>query len=245
MTLLDATAIQLTVTSHPITLKIEPGEIIGLAGLDGHGQEQFLEILGGISSPAGGSVRSEIDGGMVSILSQRQAARAGIVFLPRDRKSEGIFPSMSVIDNFAIASMKQRSRFGVISTRRTERVYLKAKDRLGITAAWSKLPVTGLSGGNQQKVLLARLLELDPQLLLLNDPTRGVDHTTRLAFYDIFRELVGRGDLSIVLLSTELEELVDLCSRVLVFREHSCSAVLKAPGIEVSTVIESMFGSET
>lgn len=245
MTLLIATAIRLTESSRPIDVSIEPGEIIGLAGLDGHGQEQFLEILGGISSPASGRVTSEGDGGMVPIHNQRQAARAGIVFLPRDRKSEGIFPSMSVIDNFAIASMRQRSHLGVISTRQTERAYLKAKERLGIIAAWSQLPITGLSGGNQQKVLLARLLELNPRLLLLNDPTRGVDHTTRLAFYDIFQELVGRGDMSIVLLSTELEELVNLCNRVLVFREHSCNAVLEAPGIVVPTVIESMFGGRS
>src|SRR5271154_7045537 len=197
------------------------GEIIGLAGLDGHGQEVFLEILAGLRRPASGGVLLRVAGGDgVAVTGFRQATRSGIAYLARDRRANGIFPSLSILDNFAMVTLGRDVRFGLISARRRRRRFQIYRQRLSIVAPGGENPITTLSGGNQQKVLLARWLAREPRILLLNDPTRGVDQRTRETLYKIFRELARDEGMALVVLSSEIEELVRLCDRVLVFREQ-------------------------
>jgi ribose transport system ATP-binding protein len=224
-----------------ITQAISPGEIVGLAGLDGHGQERFLLTLAGLHQPAAGEVVVGGPAGAQPIKSFRKAVAAGIAYLPRDRRANGIFPTQSVIDNFAIATPERDRSFGLISFARRRGRYEKYREKLSIVAQRPDAPITTLSGGNQQKVLLARALALEPKILLLNDPTRGVDVATRHVLYDVFRGLAASG-MALVILSTEIEEVLLLCRRVLVFREQEVAAEIDGEAMTSEAVIAAMFG---
>jgi len=223
----------------PITQSIAPGEIVGLAGLDGHGQERFLRALAGLERPVAGEIA--VDGNAGSITSFRKAVAGGIAYLPRDRRSTGIFPTQSVLDNFAISTVSNDRRFGLLSFAARRRRYETYRQKLSIVAPRPDAAITTLSGGNQQKVLLARALALEPGFLLLNDPTRGVDVATRHVLYDVFRGLAAEG-MALVILSSEIEEILLLCHRVLVFREQRVSAEFSGEEMTTDTVIAAMFG---
>ena len=220
---------------------VSVGAIIGLAGLDGHGQDEFLETLAGLRPPGQGLVSKRSQAAMRPIGSFRAAAANGVVYLPRDRRTMGIFPNLSVYDNFAIASLKRDLKGLFISTRARRQRYETFRDQLSIVARDPDLPITGLSGGNQQKVLLARLLARAPDVLLLNDPTRGVDVATRQVLYSVFRQLADDG-MTLVVLSSEIEEAVTLCDRLLVFREKQLAARLTGHDKTPERVIAAMFG---
>ncbi|MBL8581957.1 MAG: sugar ABC transporter ATP-binding protein [Rhizobiaceae bacterium] len=238
---LHVRGVSLAAGKAPITQTIAPGEIVGLAGLDGHGQERFLQTLAGLHAPPAGEVVLSSAKGEQAIRTFRTAVAAGIAYLPRDRRATGIFPTQSVLDNFAIATPERDSRFGLISFARRRARYERYRDKLSIVAQRPDAPITTLSGGNQQKVLLARALALEPKLLLLNDPTRGVDVATRHVLYDVFRDLAA-GGMGLVILSTEIEEVLLLCQRVLVFREYEVAAELSGEAMSADTVIAAMFG---
>ena len=230
-------ALRLAPAGAAITERIGGGEILGLAGLDGHGQERFLQTLAGLVPAASGTVT--LDGSRID--GFRQAVAAGVAYLPRDRRATGIFPTQSVLDNFAISTVGRDTRFGLISTAARRRRYAYWRDKLSIVAPRPDAPVTTLSGGNQQKVLLARALALDPSVLLLNDPTRGVDVATRRVLYGVFRDLAAAG-MALVILSSEIEEIVVLCHRVIVFREQEVAAAFAGAAMTTDAVIAAMFG---
>ncbi len=224
--------------------QIHEGEVIGLAGLDGNGQEAFLEALAGFRAPSGGAVfHGDGETPNQRLRNLRHAVSNGIVYLPRDRRASGIFPTMSILDNFAISSVWNDSRMGLISKRRRRERYEHYRERLSIVAPHPSNLITSLSGGNQQKVLLARALALEPRVLLLNDPTRGVDIATRRVLYDVFRELAAEG-MALVVLSTEIEETLHLCDRVLVFRDYAIANRLAETQMTADRIIATMFGRE-
>lgn len=236
---LHADAVVLAPAAVPVTDSFQAGEIVGLAGLEGHGQDAFLEALAGFRRPLSGGVRSA---GGAQISDPVTAARHGIAYVPRDRRSTGIFPTLSVIDNFAIASVTADVRGGLIGLTARRTRFRSWKERLGIIAASDSTRITALSGGNQQKVLLARALALEPSVLLLNDPTRGVDIRTRHTLYDVFRGMAKDG-MALVVLSTEIEEILRLCHRLLVFRSGTVSARMAAEALSVDRVLGAMFGA--
>ncbi|ESY69295.1 MULTISPECIES: ATP-binding cassette domain-containing protein [Mesorhizobium] len=221
-----------------ITQTIAPGEIVGLAGLDGHGQELFLKMLAGLAPPLGGSIEM---GASRKITGFRKAVASGVAYLPRDRRANGIFPTQSVLDNFAVSTLSRDTRLGLISPAARKARYDLYREKLSIVAPRPDAPITTLSGGNQQKVLLARALALEPAMLLLNDPTRGVDVATRHVLYDVFRGLAADG-MGLVILSSEIEEILLLCQRVLVFRENEVAAEIAGDALTTDSVISAMFG---
>jgi ribose transport system ATP-binding protein len=227
--------------ASPIAKRIAPGEIVGLAGLDGHGQELFLKMLAGLDPPLGGSIALDLPGGQRQITGFRKAVSSDIAYLPRDRRASGIFPTQSVLDNFAISTLARDTRLGLISPAARRARYESYREKLSIVAPRPDAPITTLSGGNQQKVLLARALALQPAILLLNDPTRGVDVATRHVLYDVFRGLADDG-MALVILSSEIEEILLLCHRVLVFRENEVAAEISGQDMNTETVISAMFG---
>jgi len=239
-TTLRARALRLTDSAAPIEVEVPPGAIFGLAGLDGHGQETFLECLAGLRKPAAGTVETLRPGGARPITGFREAARSGIVYLPRDRRRQGVFPNLSVLDNFAIASVGRDARLGLLSFARRRRRYAEFRDQMSVVARDPDASIMTLSGGNQQKVLLARLLARRPDVLLLNDPTRGVDIATRATLYKVFRGLAEEG-MTLVVLSSEIEEAVGLCDEVLVFRENHLSDRLSGEAKTGDNVIAAMF----
>jgi ribose transport system ATP-binding protein len=227
--------------ASPVTQTIAPGEIVGLAGLDGHGQERFLKALAGLEQPVGGDVTIDTPAGSRAITSFRKAVAGGIAYLPRDRRATGIFPTQSVLDNFAVSTVSRDTRFGLLDFSARRRRYEIYRDKLSIVAPRPDASITTLSGGNQQKVLLARALALEPAFLLLNDPTRGVDVATRHVLYDVFRGLAADG-MALVILSSEIEEILLLCHRVLVFREQQVAAEITGEQMIGDAVIAAMFG---
>ena len=234
---LAARGLRLRPTAAAFDDDVRAGEIVGLAGLEGHGQEAYLEALAGLRRAHAGEVRA--DG--AAIAGVGQAVRHGVAYLPRDRRTTGIFPTLSVIDNFAIATPERDTRFGFIRAAARRARFAEYRARLSVVAPSDRAPITALSGGNQQKVLLARVLALRPRVLLLNDPTRGVDIRTRHALYDVFATLAAEG-MALVVLSTEIEEILRLCHRALVFREGGVQARFFREQMNVERVIAAMFG---
>lgn len=229
----------------PVSGVIRAGQISGVAGLEGHGQEQFLTALAGLGRLRGSSIAVEGGAkGWVSYKNHYEAARNGVVYLPRDRRATGIFPVLSVLDNFSIPAMPRFSLAGILDRKRLKQELSAYTDFLSIRYPSADAPISALSGGNQQKVLLARLLALKPRVMLLNDPTRGVDLNTRLKFYEAFRTLASESGIALVILSSEIEEILQLCHTVSIFRDLECSTVLDRQSMSMDRVIAAMFGQE-
>ena len=151
---------------------------------------------------------------------------------------------LSVLDNFAIPSMPRFSLAGILNRKRLKDELAAYTDFLSIRYPSADAPISALSGGNQQKVLLARLLALKPRIMLLNDPTRGVDLNTRLKFYEAFRKLAAENGIALVILSSEIEEILELCDTVSIFRDFECSTVLDRASMSMDHVMAAMFGQE-
>lgn len=229
----------------PVSGGLHAGEVHGLAGLEGHGQEEFLLRLAGFGKTWQGTVAAASAADKAKpITSHHDAARSGVVYLPRDRRATGIFPVLSVLDNFGMSSMRLFSRAGILDRRRQKAALQKYTEFLSIRYPAAKAPITALSGGNQQKVLLARLLALQPRVMLLNDPTRGVDLNTRLKFYEAFRQLAQDEKIAFVILSSEIEEILQICDRVSVFRDFERTRIIEKSDMSMSTVLAAMFGQD-
>ncbi|GAA1076549.1 sugar ABC transporter ATP-binding protein [Tsukamurella spumae] len=213
-----------------VDVDLRRGEVLGLAGLLGAGRSETLQALSGALPLDGGTV--ELEGRPIATGSVPGAIRAGIVMVPEDRKVEGIIPQLSVRDNIVLAALPRLSRFGFTSRKRQDAVVSTFVERLRIKASSPDQPVSELSGGNQQKVMIARWLAMSPTVLLLDEPTRGIDVGAKAEVQALVDELAGNG-LSIVLVSSELEELVEGADRVVVLADGR--RVTELDGAEVTT----------
>jgi ABC-type sugar transport system ATPase subunit/ribose/xylose/arabinose/galactoside ABC-type transport system permease subunit len=194
-------------------LALRAGEIVGLAGLEGQGQDDYLRSLRG----------------------------AGTAYVARDRREESIFPPLSIRENFTAATLREDTRFGLISARRGAARLAGYVGQLKIRLGRDTDAITTLSGGNQQKVVIARALASDPRVLLLNDPTRGVDIGAKRDIYALLRELAADG-MAVVMLSTEVDEHLELMDRVLVFRDGRPAAELPRRELSRSSIVGEFFG---
>jgi len=244
--LLRTRALRITREGPPLDLDFKEGEIVGLAGLEGHGQDDFLRSLCGLSIPAAGHVESLAAGGdPTRIRSLHDAARAGIYYLPRERKTQGIFPSLSILDNFSMATLRTKPQFCYFERRAqlTELEKFRKKHCIKYPSASSL--ISSLSGGNQQKVLIARLVACSPKVMLLNDPTRGVDIKTKDILYDYFIALAKEQGIALVFLSTEIEEILRICDRALVFYSGGLFREMGKAEMNRASVIAAMFGRKS
>lgn len=198
------------------------GEIIGLAGVEGNGQREVLRALGG-HGHASGSVT--VDGQLVSLRSPRSAKAAGIVYLPGDRLGEAMFGAMTIRENIVAPSLRQAMPFGIINRPAEYRLTRQAIEGLAVKTPTLEAPITALSGGSQQKVLLARARLGDPRVLLVEDPTQGVDAGARVEIYAFLRAMAEAGT-TVVVLSTDAVELEGLCDRVVVFSRGRVQTIL-------------------
>jgi ABC-type sugar transport system ATPase subunit/ribose/xylose/arabinose/galactoside ABC-type transport system permease subunit len=203
-------------------LDLRAGEIVGLAGLEGQGQDEYLKALRQIRGPGARGTR--------------------IAYVARDRREESIFPPLSVRENFTAATLRQDARGGLISARRAAARFAGYAARLKIRLGRDSDAITTLSGGNQQKVVIARALASDPAVLLLNDPTRGVDIGAKRDIYALLRELAAAG-MAIVMLSTEVDEHLELMDRVLVFRDGAPAAELGREALSRAAIVGEFFGA--
>ncbi len=239
--LLRASGVRLQPGARAIDFELRSGELVGLGGLEGQGQDAFLHALRGAGAFEGRIERVHEHGHTVRIGSPRAAARAGIVYVPRERRDEALFGVLSIRENFALPTLRDDSVAGIVRARATERRLARYVDLLRIRLRRSGDGITTLSGGNQQKVVIARWLAAHPRILLLNDPTRGVDLGAKRDVYHLLAELTSEG-MAVVMLSTEVDELVELMDRVLVFREHEVTATLEGPELERGALVASYFG---
>jgi ABC-type sugar transport system ATPase subunit len=235
-----AAGVRLHDEAEPIDVEIRAGELVGVAGLEGHGQDHFLRVLAG-ARPFEGSVICSVDGVQREVRSPGDALARGIAYVPRDRRSESIFESRSILENFQVATVETDRRHGLVRRASADRRFQRYVDTLKIVAGHRTNPITSLSGGNQQKVVIARWLAMSPRILLLNDPTRGVDAGTKRDIYRVLTDAAAEGT-AVVMLSTELIELIELMDRVLVFREGQLFCELQRSELTRTRLVESYFG---
>jgi ribose transport system ATP-binding protein len=216
-----------------VNLSVRAGEVLGLAGLLGSGRTESLQALFGALAIESGQV--EIDGKPANFKDSADAIANGIAYVPEDR-AQAVFPSMTVRENFSAPSLKKYSR--LVINRRREQAEAKASlDSFGVKAAGYEIPISLLSGGNQQKVILARWLSRKPRLLLLDEPTQGVDVGARADAYGLINEAAGQG-MAVIVVSSDFEELADLSDRVLVLIAGRVTAELSGPDVTRHTLTQ-------
>lgn len=207
----------------PISLDVAEGEVLGLFGLLGSGRTEFLETLYGYRAMAAGRV--EIDGQVLPSVSIASSVAAGIALVPEGRKTRGILPTHSVRQNISVSSIRDFSSAGFIRRADEARASDGLADQLGIRMASPLQIITSLSGGNQQKAIFARALQFAPKLLLLDEPTHGVDIGAKSDIYNIINSLANDG-LSLIVASSELVEIMAIADRCAVFSGGELEAVL-------------------
>ena len=229
----------------PVNLEIRRGEIIGVTGLDGNGHDDFVKILAGVQESHGGTTEVlNINDKFVKYNTLMEAKELGISFVSGDRKKEGILPNLSIYENMVIPLYRTTSRagfLGFINWLELNGVYEWELDRLNIKTGFKSDLVTSLSGGNQQKVMIARSFGQHPKILILNDPARGIDVNTKTDLYLHLRKYVEEGN-SVVFLSSELEEFIGLCPKVIVFRHGSVFDIFENEKVNADTLLQGMFG---
>lgn len=221
-------------TLNPIDLDIHAGEIVGLAGLLGSGRTETSRLLFGLDKPDSGNIA--IEGKATTIRSPRKAVSLGFAFTPEDRKSDGILPDLSIRENIILALQARRGWFRPLARKRQRELadgYIKA---LNIATPDAEKPIGQLSGGNQQKALLARWLASQPRLLIVDEPTRGVDVGAKAEIEKLLASLCKEG-LAILFISSELEEVARDCHRVVVLRDRTKVGELSGPDRSVPTIM--------
>jgi ribose transport system ATP-binding protein len=207
---------------HDVSFSIRRGEVVGLFGLMGAGRTELLQTIFGLhSSVSSGQVA--IDGKPAKIRSPRQAIAAGLALAPEDRKSDGLVMSMSVAENVSLCSLDKTERFGLLNPGLEGGFVGDNVRRMSVkTPSLSQL-VRNFSGGNQQKVVLSKWLATGPKVLLLDEPTRGIDIGAKKEIYTIIEELASHG-LGVVMVSSELPEILAIADRILVMSEGRLTA---------------------
>jgi ribose transport system ATP-binding protein len=220
-----------------VSLHVARGEILGVAGLLGSGRTETARVIFGLDRPNKGKV--ELDGKTLALRSPREAIAEGMAFLPEDRKAQGIIPELSVRENLTLALLPRLAKLGVISKKKQREVVDKYMQRLRVKAFSPDQKIRELSGGNQQKVLLARWLCRNPRLLILDEPTRGIDIGARGEIQALVAEMAEDG-LGVLMISSDLEELVEGSSRLVVLRDGKSVAELRGDDIAQGRIIEAM-----
>lgn len=202
---------------HGVSFRLKRGEILGIAGLMGAGRSELAETVCGLRRARRGSV--QLRGEPLAIREYADALRHGIAYLSEDRKAAGVFLDLPIAQNVsAMALPRVSSRFGLLQRKAERRLAQDLGARLRLKSDGVAVPAASLSGGNQQKVAIAKLLATDPAVLLMDEPTRGVDVGAKSEIHHILRELTAQG-VGVVVISSELPEIIGLCDRALVIRE--------------------------
>jgi ABC-type sugar transport system ATPase subunit len=223
-----------------INLQVRSGEIVGLAGLVGAGRTEILEALFGLDSTARGEII--VDDHSVHIRSPRGAQALGITLIPEDRKRQGLVLGMNVRENVTLPSIDRfRRLFGAADRRAESALADRCRQELSIRAPANETPIAALSGGNQQKVVFARGLAADCRILLIDEPTRGVDVGAKREIHDLIRQLAAKG-AGVLVVSSDLPELLALADRVVVLRRGTIAAELSRAEAAPDVVLRAMAG---
>lgn len=238
--LLEVTAISDADCVHSVSLQIMPGEILGIAGLMGAGRSEIAKVICGITPRCGGTVA--MHGKAVDTSTYQKALAQGIAYLSEDRKSEGVFLELPIQSNIAsMALARVQSKFFTVDpakeTEQAERLGQKLKLKASSVAA----NADSLSGGNQQKVAIAKLLATNPKIVFMDEPTRGVDVGAKAEIHQVLRQLCNEG-VGVVVISSELPEIIGLCDRTIVIRNGSVAGELRAEATTEESILRMASG---
>jgi ribose transport system ATP-binding protein len=225
---------------QPVSLDCHRGEIFGLAGLMGAGRTELLEAIYGLAPHFSGSVVLCNEEERIALSSVDEAIRSGVGMVPENRASQGIFRGLTMAFNTTIAELGRIANRHLLKPRRETAAVEKLIQRLNIKSEGVDQPIEALSGGNQQKVILARWLHRECSLLLLDEPTRGVDVAAKLAIHDLLRELRDQG-LCVVIASSELQELLTLCDRIAVMSSGQLVRTFDRDEFNQDTILAAAF----
>ncbi len=236
--------LQVTGYDHPtefegINFTLRRGEILGFYGLVGAGRSEFMQSLFGITKPSKGVTK--IDGEITVIRSPAEAVEAGIVYVPEDRGLQGAIRPMPIFQNVTLPSLSRTSRNGFIKLAEEFALAREYTERLDLRAASLDTPVGNLSGGNQQKVVIAKWLATQPKVIILDEPTKGIDIGSKAAVHDFMAELASQG-LAVIMVSSEIPEVLGMSDRVIVMREGRIAAELSGDEMTPETLVRHAAG---
>ncbi len=226
----------------PVSLQVRAGEIVGLAGLVGAGRSELAQLIFGVRKSSGGTV--EVDGKPASIHSPRDAIALGIGFLTENRKEQGLFLDLAAHENIVMATLERDGRYGLLNRRKAQRISSDAIGLLNIRVPHAQVRAGGLSGGNQQKLLISRWVAIGPRILILDEPTRGVDVGAKSEIYRIMSQMAQQG-VAILMISSELPEVVGMSDRVYVMHEGSIVGELGGGEISQENIMTLATGVDT
>jgi sugar transport system ATP-binding protein len=225
-----------------ISFDLHEGEVLGVAGLLGSGRSELLRIIAKLDQPDSGSIT--LDGVDTKGETWSGMLRRGVGMTPESRKDQGIVPLMGIDENIVISDMARVSRFGLLSSTRIAAFARDIIARMSVKAPQTSTPIGVLSGGNQQKIVIGRWVYAGSRILLLDEPTRGVDVEAKSQIYAIIRKLAVEGK-SIIFISSEIEELPKVCDRVLVLRDGQIARIFKAPGIDADELMTASIAGQS
>ena len=225
----------------PFNLKIYKGEVVGFSGLLGSGRSELVRTIYGADKAVEG--QQFIKGESVTIKRTLDAMKHGMAYLPEDRKAEGILSELSVRENIIIALQAKRGIFKRLSRKEMEKYADEYIKLLDIKTASKETPIKSLSGGNQQKVILARWLLTNPEFMILDEPTRGIDVGTKTEIQKLILKLAEEGK-SVAFISSELDEMLRTCSRIVVMRDRQKVGELTDSDLNQETIMRTIAGGE-
>ncbi len=237
--ILEARGLSRGKRARGVNLRLNAGEIVGLAGLVGAGRTEVAEMLFGVLRPEAGDIL--LDGQAVIFRSPADAIRLGIAYVPEDRKGLGLVLAMDVQTNLILSLLDRVTSAGILRGSRITELVRDWTKRLNIRAARPKVNIEGLSGGNQQKVVIAKWLAREPRVLILNEPTRGIDVGAKTEVHHLIREIAGQG-VAVLMISSELPELLALCDRLVVMAQGRVTGELPAHDATEQRVLALAFG---
>lgn len=224
-----------------VNFEVKAGEIVGFAGLVGAGRSEVAKAIFGLDARATGEV--ELDGKPLKLGSVKTSLRAGVGLVPEDRKRQGCVLGMPCQANISLAILDRVRRLGLLDRKKEKQVATQYFDQLRVKAASLEAPVNSLGGGNQQKIVLAKWLARGGRLLIVDEPTRGVDVEAKAAIHGLIDELAQQG-LAVILISSELPEVINLSTRVLVMREGRLVGELPRDQVSQESILRLMAGVE-
>jgi len=225
---------------HSVDLAVRQGEILGLAGLVGSGRTELARAVFGIDPLLGGSVH--VDGTPLTAASPRAAIERGLYFVPEDRKRSGLLLDVSIAENISLPNLRAYARRLVVALAAERQNAERQKKELSIRAPDVDTAAGLLSGGNQQKVVLAKWLSMSPRVIILDEPTRGIDVGSKSDIYALLRTLADSG-VAILMISSDMEEVIGVCDRIAVMREGRISGQLERPQFSEHNVLHLAVGA--
>lgn len=227
----------------PLSFSVREGEVLGIAGLSGSGQGELIRAIFGDARLTGGSMR--LADAPYAPTSPAAAWQSGVAYVPRERRAEGLVMRRPIYENITLAHLQRQSRAGTwLTPNREKRFAAELGANMRLKAVGPAQDVIELSGGNQQKVVFARAVAGDPRLLLLEEPTRGVDVGAKFDIYSIIRERTARG-AAVILVSSDLPELIGICDRIAIMRDGAITAIVDAAGLGEDDLVNLCYGRTT